>query len=119
MPGGPKRGNRAVEQLESHRSADRRGGCCDDRSRQQPEDIAQPVEAEIRTKMALDEPCRKQGFARIAKSESRGAPDVAVAHQIGDDGRNIAPPATGSRPSRPSAIRTPEDTPAAGQNTAT
>jgi hypothetical protein len=98
-----------------------RGRCCYDCSGQQPPHIAQPAEAERETEIALDQPCRKQSFARIGESEKSGAPDVPVAHQIGNDSRDnhgcgdrqscVAPKRdqhaggqTGSRPEQGNAI---------------
>ena len=97
LPRGHNRRHRAVEHLVSHRPADARGGCRDDCGRCQSQHIVGPVEAERSTEIALDQPCGQQGFARIAESEGSGAPEVPVARNIGNDGRNNH--ATGDRQS--------------------
>src|SRR5260370_13040434 len=89
-PGLPWVHNRArgVGDQFSPRPADARGGCCDDCSRYQSQHIVEPVEAERSTEIALDQPCGKQGFARMAESEGSGAPEVPVARNISNDGLN-------------------------------
>jgi len=54
-----KSARQALEQLVNRRSGDRADGICDDCSGQQTQHIAQPVEAETRAEIALDQPCGK------------------------------------------------------------
>ena len=88
LPGDQGRCLRAVKQLVRHSRGDPRDDGRDDRCRQQPQDVTQPAEIEIRTEVMLDQPCREQGFPRIAEGESGGAPDAPVAHEIGRDSRD-------------------------------
>ena len=97
LPGDQGRRRRAVEQLVRHGRDDPRSRGADDRRRHQPQHMAQPVEAEIRTEVTFDQPCREQGFPRVTQSEGEGTPDVPIAREIGHEGRDNGP--YGHRPS--------------------
>jgi hypothetical protein len=56
------------------------------------------IDVPVRTGVALDQPRRQDGFPGIAKGERDGAPDCAVAGEIGCDGRGNGPDR--HRPSR-------------------
>ena len=87
-----------MEQSEPEGPPDPGDGGCDDRCPQQAQHLAQPVETERRTEVALDQAGRQQGFPRIAQSEDDGANEVSIAHEIGNDGRDHRP--GNDRPSR-------------------
>ena len=98
LPSDEDRCRRAMEQGKSQGPADPGDCSCDDRCPQQPQHVAQPVETERRTKVALDQAGRQQGFPRIAYGEDDGAQEVSIAQEIGHDSRDHCP--AHDRPSR-------------------
>jgi hypothetical protein len=88
LPDDQDRHCRVLQQLVSRGPADaqrrRRGNGGD----KEPQDAAQPADTEIRTEIALDQPGDQQGFAHVAQGERGRAPDIAIAHQSGGDGRD-------------------------------
>ena len=98
LPSGEERCRRAMEQGEAQGAADPGDGRCDDRCPKQAQHVAQPVETERRTEVALDQAGRQQGFPRIAQGEDDRAQDVSIAQEIGHDGRDHRP--GHDRPSR-------------------
>ena len=78
LPDGQTRCSREVKQLEPQSPTDPRDSTREDRSRQQSQDLAQPVEGETRTKLALDKASRKQRFPSIAQGESDSAREGPV-----------------------------------------
>src|SRR5262245_60752867 len=50
--------------------------------------MAEPVEREVQTEVALNQPAGQQGFAGVAYSEDKRAHQRAVTHQIGNNRRN-------------------------------
>ena len=53
--------------------------------------MAQPIQTERRTKVALDQAGRQQGFPGIAQGEDYRAQDVSIAKEIGHDRRDDRP----------------------------
>src|SRR5437899_2653348 len=82
---------RTVEQLIPDGPTHARDGGPDNRRRQQPHHMTHPVETEIPTGVALDQPRGEEGFPCIAEGERDGAPDCPVAGEIGGDGRGHRP----------------------------
>ena len=76
----------AVKVLDPQGPADAGNGGPDDRCRKQSQNVAQSIEAEMRTEVALDEARCDQGFRRVAQREDESAQEVPVAQQIGNDG---------------------------------
>jgi hypothetical protein len=75
-----------VKPLEPQRPADPRDGGREDCRCQQAQDVAQAVEAETRTEVALDKVCGEQSFTGIAKGEEDSAGGSSVPQKIGRDG---------------------------------
>jgi hypothetical protein len=78
MPSASDASSGEVEQLEPQSPTDPRDSSREERSRQQSQDLAQPVEGEPRTKQTLDKASRKQRFTSIAQGESGGAREGPV-----------------------------------------
>ena len=92
-----------LEVFEPERADDpgRRGR--DDRPHQQAEHVAQPVEAELRTEIALDQRGAEQRFTGIAERENDCSRERAVPEEIRHD--RCAHGAGSDRPSRGRAER--------------
>ena len=120
LPDGQARHSREVKQLEPQSSTDPRDGTREDRSRQQSQDLAQPVEGETRTKQALDNrPAASNASPALHKAKVAAPAKVLSPNRLAAIVAAAAPIATGHLARGPSAIRTPAATPEAGQNTAT
>ncbi len=103
MPGGQDRRRRMLEIFERERAADpgRRGR--DDRAHQQAEHVAQPVETELRTEIALDQRGAQQRLTGIAERKDDRSRESPVAEEICHHRRTHG--AGGDRPSRGRAER--------------
>jgi hypothetical protein len=76
---------------------------------EQPQHVAQPVETERPTEIALDQTGREERFTRVAYREHDGAPKISIAQEIGNDG-----PDHRSRRHSPSRTRPESDQRARG-----
>ena len=75
-----------MKQCESDNPTDPRDGGREDRCCQQAENVAQPVEAEIRTEVVLNNARCENSLPGIAEGKNDRAPEIPVSQQVGRDG---------------------------------
>src|SRR6185436_12720714 len=76
------RRRRAVEQDEAQRAADPRHRGSQTCRDQQSEYTAKALQAEMCTKLTLDQPCSEQGFSGVAQRKDNGACEISIAVEV-------------------------------------